>query len=169
MKYYIYTVCLFLLFYLSVSNATVPKYGDVTGMIMRFGTYEKGMVAERRKAPDAAAGYTSSGNYKYLEKTVTVKIKKNIGFGFEYKINNLPDNKSDKIEVIAKHPSITNNEGITYTVSRDFWPIRPVNGVYNNALVYFFSNRYEMVPGEWTLIIKYNNKTLINKTFYVEI
>ena len=160
-NYQAITILLFLIF----SNNT---YAEISAHVLSYGTYKSKGHASLEVQSSAATGYTTSyDDYILVNETRNILGIRCTSFGFAYRIVGLPDIKTDLIEITAHHPLMNNYLGIKSKSSTAVWDIFPMDGSYEDVLIYTMRKPYEVLPGKWILEIKYKGKLLASESFIV--
>jgi Domain of unknown function (DUF3859) len=138
--------------------------------IVDSGSYatEKG---ERAEGKDTAAGYTTAIDGKSLTSSGTrVKAKLGDSFGFRYKLEcKGPKSFNTPMTIRTLHPPMTNPK-VGKAVTESTWE----NNAWANHFEpnihsgFRFDERWEMVPGEWTVQVVHEGRVLVEKKFIVD-
>ena len=80
-------------------------------------------------------------------------------FGYEFRMEGLPNVKRDYIEVTAHHPLMRTYLGLSSYESTHMSEIEPKDGSYEDIVIYTMRKPYEVLPGNWTIEIKYKKKS----------
>ena len=158
---------LLVVFPVTATHSVTEPVGP-TGSIIEYGIYEileRGIVYEHK---ESTAGYAEEGgNFKLIEKTTRIPLKKGVAFGFMWEARGLPD-MPIKIAMRVKHPPTTKYDGTKSTGFEEMVPILPEKGrVEKREDIYILSEDWEMLPGEWTLSMVYDGKILCEMVFTV--
>jgi hypothetical protein len=101
------------------------------------------------------------------ETTTKIPMKKGTRFGFKWQMLGVPTDQPLEITYRYKHPPMVEPDGKkTESYDRPV-TIQPENGKFESFDGYELSEDYELVPGNWTMSILYNDKVLVSKTFQV--
>jgi hypothetical protein len=138
------------------------------GQILRYGLCEKG--PEKKYAqPDSAAGYASLAEMHITEKTDSVPLQQDIGFGFEWRASGLPNHDTLTFSYRVSHPRIVRPDGGVITETTEELPLKVVDGAITSTDCYFLSEPQELVPGDWEIAVSYEGTLLASKRFRVHI
>lgn len=150
----------------------IEEIVGLSGEMIRYGIYTRADETRlSRDAPETASGYISALVSRHVSQQDTLQLQLGIGFGFDYRIVNAgfhSDREMIPVEIVTEHPPIRGDDGNTSTLSKVMIGAQFVNGVFEDSLIYYFSEQREMVPGLWTLKVRCRGETLLEKTFHVE-
>jgi hypothetical protein len=145
-----------------------PQAQDPTATIVEFGIYEVVKKGTQHEHKESTAGYAEEGGEIVFVKTATdIPLKKGIAFGFDWEAQGLP---SMPIKIIwrVKHPRTVKPDGTVSTGFDETLRVRPKEGrIKKRTDAYILSEDWEMLPGEWSLSIVYENRVLCEKVFHV--
>lgn len=160
-------MCLLILLNTACSTINTEKDKSVIAEITRYGIYQRGDELERYLAPETAAGFRTIDEIKFLKETSTIEPSRNLGIGFNYKVTSFNDEDFLLLEVVGFHPQITNNKDETFSTQSYKKTVKLINREYENILIFWFVEDYEMVKGDWRFEIKHKDNVLISKSFTV--
>ena len=118
---------------------------------------------------NATVGYESVVKTKFVEEAVLIPLQRDAVFGFNYVVVDLEaDSEWVVVDVEISHPPITNYLGYKSNGFIQQATVRmKEDGHYHNGIFYLFSEDYEMVPGEWKITVRYQNRFEVSKRFFV--
>lgn len=168
MKYF---TIVFIAYYSVFVNASIDKNAEFSvGMAIEdFGIYQRVGGKLRHFSADSVVGYQSVMGTRLVEETSTIPLKKNVVFGFNYKIYN-SDSASPWLPVMIRyrHPAAIDytgeyKQGFSQQSAARLHP----DGSYRNGAFYVFSQDNEMVPGEWEISVIYRDEVLVSQRFII--
>src|SRR5260221_9257452 len=107
------------------------------GEITESGLCEQRNVSERYSQPQSTAGYATIGDLKITKATEDIPLRKGIGFGFNWKARNLPDQAV--VTYLIEHPEIARPDGKTLTRFEEPMPQETKLGTVETTDCYFLS------------------------------
>lgn len=118
---------------------------------------------------NTTAGYESVINTQLVKETVLIPLKRDVVFGFSYVVVDLKaESEWIVVDVEISHPLTSNYLGQESTGFKQQATARMKDdGHYHNGIFYLFSEDYEMVPGEWQITVRYQDKFEVSKRFFV--
>jgi hypothetical protein len=126
---------------------------------------------ERSDGKDTAAGYTSIVDEKTLLST-SARVKATLGdsFGFRYTLDcEGPKSFNSPMTIRTLHPPMTNpKSGKTVTESswdNNAWANHSEPNIHSG---FRFDERWEMVPGQWTIQVVLKGRVLVEQKFIVD-
>ncbi len=140
--------------------ATITNYGIMTNPTKQTGLLEASMPGETVKVLDIS-------DMSFLSTSARIPAKLGLRFGVAYRIDNLPNTQSVNLRTRVLHPPMTGRDGSIRTelqYSRDF---EVSNGSAFGGDFYEFEEDFELLPGDWTIILYYEDIKLLEKDFQV--
>jgi len=122
-----------------------------------------------KKIPEkgTALGYSSYGDAAVVSETDKIPLKKGMAFGFDFHLEGLPTDRPFHVKYVTTHPRMVKPDGtvLFQQVSEhdETVPMGDGDGHY----WYTMRESFEVVPGEWTLAVWYNDKVLVQRKFVV--
>lgn len=138
------------------------------GLITNYGLYSvaNGGIAYRH--PGSTAGRAAGGvEAVHIEKTTSVPLRKGIMFGFEWEAEGFPPNMPVIITYRVKHPPALKPDGQVSTGFDEPFYVLPQGITLKTADYYMLSEDWELLPGEWTISVLYEDTVIVEKTFTV--
>jgi hypothetical protein len=164
-------VCLFVIAANTAGAQTnVQACPNAKATIVDSGSYAT-VTGERAEGKDTAAGYTTIVDEKTLMSTsARVKAKLGDSFGFRYKLEcKGPKSFNTPMTIRTLHPPMTNPK-VGKAVTESTWE----NNAWANHFEpnihsgFRFDERWEMVPGKWTIQVVHEGRVLVEKIFIVD-
>ena len=152
-------------------TCVAPPTAKPVARIVEFGTVRLVGPFERRVDPNSATGFTSTGPGRsvFEKRTTEIPAVQGTAFGMRYRVEGIPDGKGVKVEEILRHPPLTRPDGKVITEERTEVRAVPEEGVIDQKFLYLLSEPYEVVPGEWSLIVALDGVEAIEQHFNVVI
>jgi len=148
--------------------------GDATqelqAQVFQFGIYTAAKKGRIGKSAETNTGkIVRKPVLEHLSMTDRVPLEKDTYFGLQYRLWNLPTEVTDKrvmeLRSLLIHPEMTLPDG-----SRSTGWDRSRKGIVKSRQVlgfdgYAFNEDYELVEGDWTFQIWYQDRLLVERTF----
>lgn len=149
--------------------ACTPPASHPTTRMVDFGIVRLVGPIERHADPNTAVGYTSSGPGKstFEKRTTEVPAVQGITFGIRYRIEGISSAKPVTVEEIIRHPPMTRSDGSLISEERTKNQAAPDDGVVDQKFLYILREPYEVVPGDWSLVVAVDGKTAIEQHFHL--
>jgi hypothetical protein len=163
----IYVFCVFA----CLTFAADAPWAKPTGKILVYGIIAPPKGEEILDTPETSSGKsrtTQSPKLLFLSVTNRIPALMEMRFGVAFSVTNIPaTNGQVKLTKIVKHPKMfkpdgTTSEGFTFEE-----PIFIQDGGGVNYSGYGFDHPYEVVPGVWDFMMKYQDTTLWTQRFVV--
>ena len=142
-----------------------------TAKIISYGIIKSNIQTESViKDKVTTSGYKRKANEaKITKETDLITAELGIRFGINYIIKGLPYNKEIIFTKIIIHPEIKKSDTNISTGYSIKEKIITNNGQIKGITGYGFDHKYELVPGEWTIMWKLKNKILFKKIFKISL
>jgi len=151
----------------SCKEASKPKT-SITARVVDYGIYKSIDPGTAYPHPESTAGYAMQGvKVTLINRTTKVPLQKGIVFGFEYEAEGFPPDVSALIIYRVKHPPITKPDGKITNGFDEPFPSMPTGGKLKTGIYYQLSEDWELVPGEWSITVIYEDTILVEKVFEV--
>ncbi|MFA7554193.1 MAG: DUF3859 domain-containing protein [Spongiibacteraceae bacterium] len=137
--------------------------------VEKAGIYQPLELPQSVFKADTTAGYASVLSTRFLHATHRIPLQKKTIFGFNYSISETSvDAEWVPVSIKVTHPETADYLGNVSTGFTQLSAARlKADGRYHNSALYIFSESYEMVPGDWTITVIYDNQISASQTFYV--
>ena len=107
-------------------------------------------------------------DFVFLEHTNRVVARKGITFGFRYRLTEVQTNSPLDVEMLVSYPPLTFGNGERAAQRRPLLVrFRPGDVTRAHFAGFTFDQEFEMVPGEWTVALRYKGRDILNKKFNV--
>ena len=150
-------------------TAVTQKKPDLPyGKATRYGLFKergRGRVVE---VPDASTGKVIRGStleFVEEENTDRVPLRKGVRFGYRYWLKFPPEQKQPSLKRILIHPEMTLPDGSKVSHSERTITRKASHGIVTAIDAYALSEDYELVEGEWTFQLWYNEHKLVEQKF----
>lgn len=156
------------LFYLILAVpllCSAQKNSKITITELKYGLYTAWTTSETTNDQSITGVTSGLSNIILNEKTDTVPFNQEIWFGVNYVIN-APGLETVDIEVVWIYPRPITNESGKEWIDLHNKSKKEVGNDYFTG--YQMSEKYELVPGKWTLQIWVKKKMLLEHFFYVK-
>lgn len=132
-----------------------------------FGVVKLVGPLEQHANPNTAVGFTSSapGRSTFEKKTTEIPTLQSIAFGIRYQIEAISPRKPVTIEEIIRHPAMTRPDGTIIREERTENQAAPPDGVLDQKFLYLLREPYEVVAGDWSLVVAVNGTKAIEQHF----
>ncbi|MDR3402653.1 MAG: DUF3859 domain-containing protein [Chthoniobacter sp.] len=150
------------------SPVLAEKSPQPKGEVLEFGTFElTGPVTTvtNGKTPDGRE--QNSPGAQFDQHTNKIPARLGIGFGFRFKLTDLPEADSVDLDTIVKHPPFKDQHGIIKREFRLTTTLGVVNHTVSEVSGYGLERPEELVPGQWTMEHWYHGRKLVSQTFQV--
>ena len=149
------------------ATITGAQENRVSSLIAKdFGIYESDIEMKEPPATDGV-GHNRITNVRLVKETRTVPMRKGIEFGFSYAIAGTPNGSMAPLRIVMLYPpSGIVRPGAQQPVRRSEYtaPKRIGDWLF---LVYSLDEDRELIPGDWTFEIWFENRKLTSQTFTV--
>jgi hypothetical protein len=124
---------------------------------------------EKHADPNTAVGFTSSapGRSLFEKKTTEIPAVQGITFGLRYRIEGISPRKPATVEEIIRHPPITRPDGTVIREERTKNQAAPPDGVVDQKFLYLLREPYEVVAGDWSLVVAVDGEKAIEQHFNI--
>jgi hypothetical protein len=122
-------------------------------------------LSGRYSQPQSTAGYATVGQLTLTERTTQVPLRQGVAFGYVWKASNLPN--PAVITYRVEHPAITRPDGVTMSRFEEELSVDTLDGKYQTTDCYALGEKFELVPGTWTLSVLFRGSILVRQSFYV--
>ncbi len=140
----------------------------VSGEILEYGIYvpadndrKSGNAAE----PSRESGSAAAAKSRLLRQTDRVPMKKGVVFGYKWRIKGLVPNAPAKVLCRIQHPRIVAPGGTAREIDDEFVRFIPNDGTYEIKSTWRVAEDYELVPGEYRIIIRHDDRVIAEKRF----
>ena len=162
----IFTGLLLLLFLSSCTTASRKEPEEsVKGYLIDYGVIKPTSQQQRYAVPDQPGRFAINADLEIVKKSEEIPLKQGTAFGIVWAISGL---KEKTIEVVysVEHPEIILENGEISRLGTERMTHQVVDGIAGSIDGYIFNHKYELVPGDWKVSIKYKGIE-ISKTFKV--
>jgi hypothetical protein len=159
-----YTVLTKLLLVGLVGAGCAGPQGPAVGEIARSGLCIQ-EVGGQYSQPQSTAGYATTGPLTLTDRTTEVPLRQGVAFGYAWKASNLPN--PVVITYRVEHPAITRPDGVTMSRFEEELEVETVGGKFQSTDCYALSEKFELVPGTWTLSVLFRGSLLAKQSFHV--
>jgi Domain of unknown function (DUF3859) len=146
-------------------NGCSKKAGTPQVTVLRSGLCTQGQEVRKYELENSTAGYGTMGDMTITQEGTTISLKKGVGFGFLWSVTGFPQS----FEVIYRyeHPPVTRPDGKTLSGYEE--PLRhdTLNGSMETTDCYFLSEDHELVPGQWSIAVVYEGKTVAKQDYQI--
>ena len=137
------------------------------GRVIKYGLYE---VIRTGRLVDNAGTSTgkshSASTLQFIRQTNRVPLKIGNYFGFQSRIEPLPDRHFIKLKKVVTHPEMTLPAGSKKTGYQVDETKKVSIGVAFTTSGYSLDEDYELVEGEWTIQYWFEDRMLVEQKFY---
>jgi hypothetical protein len=140
-----------------------------TARLVDFGIVRLVGPLQKHADPNTAVGYTTSapGRSVFEKKTTEIPALQGITFGIRYRIEGISPRKPVTVEEIIRHPPITRPDGKVIREERTRNEAAPLDGVVDQKFLYLLREPYELVAGDWSLVVAVDGRKTIEQHFNV--
>ena len=135
--------------------------------ILEYGEFKAYSVKEKYAENTLLGKMTVLKEIELLKQTDTIDGSIGTQFGVKYFVKGLPKGANVPLSVRLLHP-ITTDPDTQQTSMIEEWIAKAKIGSANYS-GWIFEYKWEIVQGEWTILISYNGKKLAEKKFTVQI
>lgn len=137
-------------------GADIVKYGIATGD-----------VYQQRRADRSTLGTVNvARDFRIVEQTDQVPLRRGISFGITYEVNGKPNGLFVPIQVRVITPGLRNAATGRTSHVEEWQSWRELGGIGSDAFT--FGEDWELVPGQWTFELYYKDKKLTEKAFTID-
>lgn len=149
---------------LTLFACATPSPSLVTGEVLRSGLCAHREVARYQQA-QSTAGYATVGALEVVAETNTILLKRDIGFGFTWRATGMPP--VAEVDFVIQHPIITRPDGKSLEGFVEPLKIASESGVITSTDCYILSEEHELVPGKWSIEVRYRGQSIGRREFEV--
>ena len=91
-----------------------------------------------------------------------------IAFGFQYRIDGLPEQVIYDFDLRVTHPPMLLPNGRLHSFYKTVIQKQAEHGKIQSSVVYTIKNEFEKALGVWTLELLYQDKALLSRQFIME-
>ena len=149
------------------SDATQAGHQPPGGQVIKYGLYEVIRTGRLVDNADTSTGKShSASTIQFIRQTDRIPLKKGNYFGFQSRIEPLPDRHFIKLKKVVTHPEMTLPDG-SKKVGYEVDETKKVSvGVAFTTSGYSLDEDYELVAGEWTIQYWFEDRMLVEQKFY---
>ena len=133
---------------------------EVQAQLVDEGIYETGGNAENALTPQS-----QPAGLRLVTSTSTLVAKKGVSFGFRFALKAPLNGRIPGFEMLTSHPPMRVADGIVSTSQTTPIEIEFTDGAARDGNIYMLSEDFEVLPGIWTLEIRYKGKSLMSRKF----
>jgi hypothetical protein len=148
------------------SAATHPDPDFPRGKATEYGlfkTLQSGWLADSDKT--ATGKILRSVTVEFVERTDRIPLRKGVVFGYRYWLKLSPEQSRPQLKRVLIHPPMTLPDGSTLSRSERMIRKKATHGIVTAIDVYALTEDYELVEGDWTFQIWYQDRKLAEQTF----
>jgi hypothetical protein len=155
--------------------APVHEQGAVTkqterkipwGRVVLYGLFNARSTGSMMDNANSSTGKVIRGSVlNFTEQTQRIPLLKGTRFGYRYKLKLPSDESRPEIRRVLMHPEMTLLDGSTVSRSERTLRKRATYGIVNAIDAYALSEDYELVEGDWTFQLWYEDKLVVEQTF----
>jgi hypothetical protein len=138
---------------------------SITANIIDFGLVKPNNYKKYYNDLSAIGSGSLLKSMEFIEQTDQIPMQIGNGFGISFKID-FDDPKNKEIIIIHISPEpikYRNQKGTIYSIVK-----RPYNYDIIDFTGYMIEKPEELIPGEWTILIIYKDKILLEKKYYLQ-
>jgi hypothetical protein len=148
------------------ASAPAAQSQEIVAEIVDLGVYETLGETIDTPAPNTAAGKVGEhGGLNLLRAATSLKAERGISFGYRYRLRANYEGEVSGFEMHVIHPSMRGVDGKLHTSTTAPTELFFDGGVADGDIIYILSEQFEVLPGAWTLQIRYKGTVVISKTF----
>ena len=154
----------FVVFLAGVSTAAAQADRIDGADITQCGIYEH-KVTGTENASTTATGMVRNVTYRFVSETTSVPARRDVGFGFEYRIVGTPNGAKVPIRNVTIFPEggVRNPKTGQTFLRSEYVSDRVIGEPILKG--YTLDNDWEIVPGTWTFQVWFGDKMLAEKVF----
>ena len=132
--------------------------------ITQFGIYEH-KVTGTENASSTATGMVKNVTYKFVSETTSVPARRDVGFGFEYRIVGAPKGAKVPIRSVTIFPEggVRNPKTGQIFLRSEYVGDKAIGEPILKG--YTLDDDWEIVPGTWTFQVWFGDQMLAEKSF----
>ncbi len=132
--------------------------------ITQFGIYEHKLTGTE-DASSTATGMVRNVTYKFVSETTSVPARRDVGFGFEYRIVGEPKGAKVPIRSVTIFPEggVRNPKTGKTFLRSEYVGDKAIGELILKG--YTLDSDWEIVPGTWTFQVWFGDKLLAEKVF----
>jgi len=148
----------------SLTAATAQADRIEGAEITQFGIYEY-KVTNTQDLGGTAAGTLQSVDYKFVSKTTSVKARRGVGFGIEYRLLGAPKDAKVPLRSVTIFPAggLRNPKTGETFERNEYIEEKEIGAVLLKG--YTLDDDWEVVPGTWTFQVWFGDRMLAEKIF----
>jgi TonB family protein len=140
---------------------------QLQGHVTKTGIYVLTGSERRISEEGSATGYVTEGGKTFQSSVTNVPLGKGISFGFDFRIDGAPADHPVRLTHIITHPKMKKPDGTVLEKQSFDRDVTGSAGVIYGRLWYTLREDYELLSGEWTLMVCHGTSVLVEKKFTV--
>ena len=141
----------------------------VQAQLVDEGVYETSSSADNLTILQPTPEKTGeSTGLRLVNSTNTLTAKKGLSFGFRFMLKGALNGRVSGFEMFTSHPPMRGADGVVHSSQTSPIDITFENGVARDGNIYMLSEDFEVLPGKWTMAIRYQGKTLLSRKFELQ-
>lgn len=141
--------------------------GIPRGKATRYGMFKERIKGRLLQDPNAGTGKVIRGStLEFIEgDTRRIPLRKGVRFGYRYWLKVNPDQQRPAFRRVLIHPVMTLPDASKVSRSERTITKKATHGIVTAIDAYALSEDYELVEGDWTFQLWYQDKLLVEQTF----
>jgi len=140
--------------------------GIPRGKVTRYGLFRERGKGWARQDEDTSTGkLIRKAKLAFVEQTERIPLRKGVYFGYKYWLKIEPDQSRANLRRVLIHPEMTMPDGSKVSRSERTIKKRTTHGIVTALDGYALSEDYELVEGDWTFQLWYEDNLLVEQTF----
>jgi len=145
---------------------TQPESGIPRGKATQYGLFrERGRGWTRQDEDTSTGKLIRNAKLEFVEQTGRIPLRKGVYFGYKYWLKIEPDKSRADLRRVLIHPEMTLPDGSKVSQSERAIRKRTTYGIVTSLDGYALSEGYELVEGDWTFQLWYEDSLLVEQTF----
>jgi hypothetical protein len=136
------------------------------GKATRYGLFrERGRGWARQDEDTSTGKLIRRAKLEFVEQTERIPLRKGVYFGYKYWLKIEPDKSRADLRRVLIHPEMTMPDGSKVSRSERIMKKRTTHGIVTALDGYALIEDYELVEGDWTFQLWYEDNLLVEQTF----
>lgn len=136
------------------------------GMVKQYGLFrERGRGWTQQDADSSTGKLIRNPKLEFEQQTDRIPLRKGVYFGYRYKLKVEPDKSRADLRRVLMHPEMILPDGSRVSRSERSLRKRSTYGIVTALDGYALNEDYELVEGDWTFQIWYEDNLLVEQAF----
>jgi len=152
---------------LTTTSCVPANAAHLSATVLDVGLVEPTGEQHRFENETSATGFVTLGDSAIRARTTAVPAIQGTAFGVRYRLDGLPSEGILRLTQVIRHPPMAKPDGAVIREQVSHQDIECKGNYLEAKLWYIMRERYEVVPGMWTLTVSQGDRVLVEQHFEV--